>query len=78
MKYNGWNAPGFKEVDCCESVDGEQFSSGMKDGCLYSAPDPTPFQRSLKHIEERDSKILRENTKGDYRPYDETETVNQG
>ena len=63
-----------REVDCCESVDGEQFSKGLKDGCLYSKPDPTPFQRSLGHIEARNEKIMALRGK-DFRPYDETESV---
>ena len=66
-----------KETPCCTSVDGENFSSALQDGCLYSKPDPSPFQRSLKHIEQRDAKIMRENKPGDFRPYDETNTVNQ-
>ena len=76
VKYNGWNAPGFKDTGCCFSSDGEDFTSALEEGCLYDTPEKVT-QRSLKHIEQRDAKVLRENAKGDFRPYDETETVNQ-
>lgn len=74
MKYNGFNAPGFKNTGCCYSSDGEDFTSALEDGCLYSEPEKVT-QRSLKHIEMRNDKVMRENAKGDFRPYDETESV---
>ena len=68
----------FKNTDCCTSVDGENFSSALKSGFLRSAKSAEPFQRGLKHIEGRDAKIMRQSgATGDFREYDDTNTVNQ-
>lgn len=65
-----------KETNCCTDVAGEDFSSAIEEGCKYDEPDPTPYRRSLSHIEDR-AKRVNEGGRGNFRPYDETETVNQ-
>ena len=66
-----------KEVDCCTSVDGENFAADITEGCKYDAQTSGPFKRSLPYIEARKERLFAEGN-GNFRKYDETNTVNQG
>ena len=61
----------FKDTNGATSVDGENFASAMNTGYLQSAPDSTPFQRSLGHIQARLQKLASQGN--NYIPYDENE-----
>lgn len=69
-----------KEVNGATAVDGENFSKVLGEGCMCCEPDGTPFQRNLGYIEARNKKLLSQNNEmgqGNFRPYDDTNTVNQ-
>lgn len=64
----------FKEVNGATSIDGENFSSALEEGCLYAKPD-SEFQRTLGHINKRNARIMAEQG-ADFMPYEGIESVN--
>ncbi len=67
-----------KQAPVACSADGEEFFSALPRGYKTYEQDSGPFLRFLPHIEARDMKVKAlPQAQGNYRPYDETDTVNQ-
>lgn len=66
-----------KESNGTTSIDGEDFGAGLTDGYKVDANTVGPFKRSLPYIEARKDRLFAEGN-GNFRRYDETNTVNQG
>jgi hypothetical protein len=65
-----------KEVSCCVDVAGEDFSGAIEAGCKTEKNTSGPFRRSLPFIEDRNKRVL-DGGRGNFREYDDTDTVNQ-
>ena len=65
-----------KETNCCVDVAGEDFSDALEEGCKYSTNESGPYRRTLPHMEDRNKRVL-DGGRGNFRAYDETETINQ-